>query len=83
MLVAQKTIVFFLGNKFKFSSAVLIFGSKSMVASNNLLGLGYNTFNKTLRSWQLDNFSFSRVCAQKLSTYNNHTYSHHLWNFEV
>jgi len=30
--VQTETIVFFLGNKIKFSSAVLIFGSRSMVA---------------------------------------------------
>jgi len=32
LIVHIETIVFFLGNKFKFSSAVLIFGSRSMVA---------------------------------------------------
>ena len=31
-VVQKETIVFFLGNKIRFSSAVLIFGSRSMVA---------------------------------------------------
>jgi len=46
--VQTKTIVFFLGNKIKFSSAVLIFYCRSMVALLVLHFPGFSTiyFNK-------------------------------------
>jgi len=52
------------------------------VASNSLLGLGYNTFTKHLgldsRCVYKDNVFLSCIGAQKNSTYNIHTYSHPL-----
>jgi len=65
--VQTETIVFLLGNKIKFSSAVLIFGSRSMVALLVLLSPHQEGIKQSRRwshsIWSLDKLgaAFPRV----------------------
>jgi len=50
------------------------------LAANILPGLGYKIDSCGMYK---DNFVFRYICAQKISTYDLHTYAHNLSRFEI